>query len=84
LPLDERLERQLQHPLVGDAGGAVRLARLGLPEQRQELAGDGDVEAALRGGQGVNRGSSGHGLTIRPRFEYGLHPFGAGQIRFYG
>ena len=50
LLLDEQFQRRRQHLLVGRAGVAVGLSRFRLPEQRQELAGDGDVQPALRGG----------------------------------
>ncbi len=52
LLLEEHLQRQLQDLLVGRAGVSVRLPGPGLPEQRQELPGDRDVQPALRGGHG--------------------------------
>ncbi len=56
LLLEEPLQRQLQDLLVGRPGVVVGLPRLRLPEERQELPGDRDVQPALRGGHGHDHG----------------------------
>ena len=64
LLLDECLERRGEHLLVGSAGLDVRLSRLGLLEQRQELPRHRDVDPACGGGHWLDQGSdvlpSGH------------------------
>jgi hypothetical protein len=80
LLLDERLQRELQDLLVRGAWVPVRLARLGLLQEGEELAADGDVETALGGRERGHGRPSGIGPSLALAR---LGPsFVVGQIQF--